>query len=229
VYFILSINTGANTVQLTENPYDTVALTPTSSAAYNASFSGYPSLDVFASAGNAVNNSDFGHIDAEAYGNVCAVSFANVSNCKGHLAEVMTSATGTALVARNAGIGLTTAGSSTLTQDQSANYGYCNVTNLAGGPVVYNGGSFTLDSSYQSRTLRYTGTSDITITVPNNLPKGFDFSITPTGATGIVTFVASSGGAVFSKSGLRTNGQYATARLENIGNKVFRLTGDLQV
>ena len=93
----------------------------------------------------------------------------------------------------------------------------------------YSGGSFTLDSSWNGRSVRYTGTADITITVPNNLPWGFSLDITPTAASGVITFVASSGGAVFSKTGLRTNGQYATASLRMISPCVFTLRGDLQV
>lgn len=229
-YFVIARNTGANTIQLAENPYDTTAITPGSSAAYNVSYSGYPAIEIIASAGNSIKNSDFGQLDAEAYGNVCALLIVKTRNCVAFLAEAMTSATGTQLVTRDAEIGLTYAGHDNLTQDLAANYGYSNVKSISGGPRVYSGSSFTLSSAWDSVDVRYTGTTDITITVPNNLPKGFSFAITPTGATGIVTFVAAAGGAVFSSgSKLRTNGQYATALLKNIANKVYRLTGDLQV
>jgi hypothetical protein len=228
VYFVLSI--AGNTLKLVENPYDTVAITAGSSSTYNASFSGWPSVEIRAPlTANSIKNSDFGQIDAEAFGNVCAVLVAKTRNCQMFLAEIMTSQTNTALVTRDSEIAISTAGI-IFTQDQSANFGFTKVTNNAGGPFVYSGGSFTLDSAWNGRSVRYTGTSDITITVPNTLPKGFEFEITPTGATGIVTFAAASGGAVFSSgSKLRTLGQYATAKLKNIANKVNGLSGDLQV
>jgi hypothetical protein len=117
-----------------------------------------------------------------------------------------------------------------LTQDLSANYGYINVTNLAGGTFVLSAAALTLSSAHCGRKIRYSGTTDFVITVPLNLPRGFGFEITPTGATGIVTFAAASGGLIASSgSKLRTLGQYATARLTNLTAKVFGLTGDLQV
>lgn len=227
VYFVKSIS--GNTIQLIENTYDAVAVSSGSSGAHTLSLSGFPSIEIKASSGNAIKNSDFGQIDAEAYGNVAAMVIAKTRNCRMFLSEIMTSSTNTALVTRDAEIAIDYAGLTGVTQDLSANFGFSCARNGAGGPYVYSGGSFTLDSAWNGRDVRYTGTGDITITVPNYLPKGFRMSITPTGATGVVTFAAASGGAVFSKSGLRTSGQYATGRLENIANKVYRLTGDLQV
>ncbi len=229
VYFVRTRDTGTNTITLAESMYATSSINATATTTGTAKCGGFPSLEFVGRAGNAVKNSDFGQLDAEAFGNVCALNFQKTRNCVAFMSEVMTSATGTALVSRDAEIGLTYAGTTTLTQDESTLFHLSTCTNLSGGPYVHSSGNITLDSAWSGRDIRYTGTSDITITVPNNLPKGFRVSITPTGATGVVTFVASSGGAVFSKSGLRTNGQYATARLENIANRVFRLTGDLQV
>ena len=295
VYFVRTRDAGTNTITLAESMYATSSINATATTTGTAKCGGFPSLEFVGRAGNAVKNTDFGQLDAEAFGNVCALNFQKTRNCVGFMSEVMTSATGTALVSRDAEIGITYAGTTTLTQDESTLFHLSNCTNLAGGPFVYSGGSFTLDSAWNSRDVRYTGTSNITITVPNNLPKGFEFSITPTsgltrnvttssGSTtatttdttgfvvgasirgntnipanakvasitnsttfeltvaasasgtvsssigqGIVTFDYQSGGAIFSTSGLRTNGQYATARLENIANRVFRLTGDLQV
>lgn len=230
VYYVRTRNTGNQTITLAETPYATASINASASTSGVARCGGYPSLEIVARAGCSINNSDFGLIDAEAFGNVCAVSLAKIKFCTAYLAEVMTSATGTALACRDVFAGLTCAGHPALTQDESSLFGQVQVTNLAGGPFAYTGGSFTLDASHSGRAYRYSSTSDITITVPNNLPKGFEFSITPTGATGIVTFVASSGGAIFSFGGkLRTAGQNATATLRNIGNRVFSLSGDLQV
>lgn len=230
VYYVRTRNTGNQTITLAEAPYSTVSLNATATTSGVSRCSGYPSLEIVGRNGCAISHSDFGLIDAEAFGNVCAVSISKTRFCVGYLAEIMTSATNTALACRDVVQGLTYGGQVSLTQDESALYGQVTVQNDAGGPFAYSGGSFTLDASHNNRMYRYTGTSDITITVPNNLPKGFEFGITATGATGIVTFAASSGGAVFSFGNkLRTSGQYATAYLRNIANRVFSLTGDLQV
>lgn len=228
VYFVRA--RGANTVQLAETTWASSSISATASGTHTAHCSGWPSLYVFKTFSTSVpfKNGDLGQIDAEAFGNVAAVILAGTRNTVGFMSEMSSSFSGTGLVRRDDGSILSHAGLSSFTEDQSGQQGQCGTT-AGSHPFVYSGGSFTLDASWHGRSVRYTGTADITITVPLNLPKGFAMSITPTGATGVVTFAAASGGAIFSKSGLRTNGQYATARLENIANKVFRLTGDLQV
>ena len=229
IYFILSRDTGANAITLGESPYDTTPVTAGASGTHTAKYSGFPSVQFHASSGNSIKNSDFGQLDCEAFGNVAALVVAKTRNCKAFLSEVMTSATTTAVVTRDAEISMETSGGSAVTMDQSAQYGWSSIWS-APRPFVYSGGSFTIDNTWNGRRVRYTGTSDITITVPNSLPKGFAFEITPTGASGIVTFAAASGGAVFaSGSKLRTLGQYANARLTVIANKVCSLAGDLQV
>ena len=229
VYFVLSRNTSNNTITVGEIHDDTVPITPASSGTYTAKCGGFPSIEIKGNKSNIITNSDFGHIDAEAYGNVCAVYLARLRGVKGHLAEVMTSATGSALATRDCDAVFTTSAGRELTQDSSGQMGHFGVSVGAQMLKNYSGGSFTLDSTWNGRSVRYTGTSDITITVPNNLPWGFSLDITPTAASGIITFVASSGGAVFSKTGLRTNGQYATASLRMISPRVFTLRGELQV
>lgn len=296
VYFVRTRDPATNTITLAETPYATSSINATATATGTAKCSGYPSIEIVGRAGCAINHSDFGLIDAEAFGNVCAVLIAKTRRGAAHIAEIMSSATGTALACRDAEMGITYARTPNLTMDESALWGWVRCTNLASGPHAYSGGSFTLDPSWHGHDLRYTGTTDITITVPNNLPKGFSFSITPTSSVsrnvtttagsatatmsdtsgvvagasvsgnanipagtrvasvtngttveltaaatgsasgvatafgqGVVTFAASSGGSIRSRSGLRTNGLDATARLENIANRVYRLTGDLQV
>lgn len=229
VYFVRTIV--GNVLTLVENPYDTVDLVAGSSSTYNASFSGWPAIQVTANlSGNSVKNSDFGQIDAEAFANVCAVVFAKTRNCQAFLSEMMTSQTGTALVCRDAEIGIAHNGLSTITQDLSANFGFPCVKNNAGGPFVLSAAAFTPDSSNSGRNIRYTGTTDFTITMPGNLPKGWEMEITTTGATGVITFAAAAGSAVFGFGGkLRSAGQYATVRVKNIANKVFSVAGDTQV
>jgi len=230
VYFVRTRNTGDNTVTLAETPYATSSINATATTTGTARCSGFPSVSIVARDGAAISHGDFGLIDAEAFGNVCAVLIAKTRFCVAYLAEIMTSTTGTGLVCRDVFQGLTYGGQLSLTQDESALFGQVSVKSDAGGPFAYSGGSFTLDASHNNRAYRYTGTSDITITVPNNLPKGFEFQVTTTGATGVVTFAGSAGGAVLSFGNkLRTAGQNATASLRNIANRVYQLSGDLQV
>ena len=229
VYFVISRNVAANTVTVGEFHDATTPITPTGSGTYTAKCSGYPSVEIKGNKFNVISNSSFGHIDAEAFGNVCAVYLSRLRGCTGHLAEVMGSATGTALAARDCDATFSMSPGKGLTQDSSGQMGHFGIGVGAQMLKDYSGGSFTLDSTWNGRSVRYTGTSDITITVPMNLPWGFQLDITPTAASGIVTFVAASGGSIYSKSGLRTNGQYATASLRMISPKVFTLRGDLQV
>lgn len=223
VYYVRTRNSGTNTITLAETRYATSDIVATATTTGTAKCSGFPSLEVIGRAGCAISHGDLGLIDAEAYGNVCAVSIEKTRYCVGYLAEIMTSATGTALACRDVVQGLTYGGQASLTQDESSLFGQVNVRNEAGGPFPYSGGDLVLDATWNDRDVRYTGTANITITVPNNLPKGFKFSITPTGTAGRVTFLNSAGGAIFSTSGLVTVSRYSTARLENIANRVFVL------
>lgn len=230
IFFVVALDTQANTITLAEVQTTSTPITPGSSGTFNISHAGWPSVMIWANnSASTVSNSDFGQLDCEAYGNVAALIVSKTRNCKAFLSECMTSQTNTALVTRDAEINLEVGGLTNLTQDQSGSFGYSRVW-APDTPYVYAGGSFTLDNSWHGRCVRYTGTADITITVPNTLPKGFKFEITATAATGIVTFAAASGGAISSFGDkYRTAGQKATARLKNVGNRLWSLTGDLQV
>lgn len=226
-YFV--IERGANKIKLAEAHYQTTPITPSATATYTVKCSGWPSLEVKASAGSAVKNSDFGQIDAEAFGNVCAVYVAKTRNCKIYMSEIMTSNTETALVTRDAEIGIDYAGLAAFTQDISASYGWSNCFNLSGGPYVHSSGNITLDAGWNGRNVRYTGTTDITVIIPKSLPRGFEVSFTTTGATGVVSFSPPSGFSVVGKNGTRSNGQNATITLTNLANKLYRVTGDTQI
>jgi hypothetical protein len=184
VYFVRTLNTGTNRIELIESPWETTSVVAGSSASYTLSYGGWPSIQIWANnSANSVKNSDFGQLDCEAFHNVTALVIAKTRNCVGFLSEIMDSDTSTALVCRDAEIALQTAGHD-VTQDQSASFGYSSVWSSPK-PFVYSGGSFTLDNTWNGRCVRYTGTADITITVPNTLPKGFTFEITPTSTTSL--------------------------------------------
>lgn len=229
-YFVVSRNTGAQTIQLSNADY-AAAITPTASGTYAMYVAGYPTFIARADAGCAVKNSDFGAMACEVTGNIGAIMFSKTRNCNVNLNNPSTSFTGTGVICRDAEIGITYSGANNVGMDESSlSGGTCNFVNLAGGAYQYSGGSFTLDSSWNGRKVRYSGTSDITITIPRKLPRGFTLELVTTGATGVVTFAPASGLGLWSKSGgFRTNGQYAYAKLNNVSPLGYHLTGDLQV
>ena len=229
-YFVISRNTGAQTVQLAEADYGS-AITPTSTGTFSTYVAGYPTFIARAESGCSVKNSNLGDLACEVTGNIGAVMFSKTRNCNANLNNPSTSFTGTSVLCRDAEIGITYSGASNVTMDESAlTSGLCNLVNLAGGAYQYSGGSFTLDSSWHGRKVRYSGTADITITIPRRLPRGFYMELITTGATGIVTFSPASGLGLWSRiSGFRTLGQYSKATLMNVSSLGYHLYGDLQV
>jgi len=228
-YFVVSRDTGAQTVQLSDADYGS-ATTPTSSATYATYVAGYPTFMARGAAGCAIKNSNFGNLACEVTGNIGAVMFSKTRNCNANLNNPSTSYTGTNLIFRDAEVGLTYSGANNVGVDETSLMGgLCSVTNTAGGAYQHTSGNITLDSAWNGRRVRYSGTSDITITIPRKLPPGFYMELTTTGATGVVTFVGAAGLGLWGKNGLRTNGQYAHVRLAQISALGYNLSGDLQV
>ena len=67
--------------------------------------------------------------------------------------------------------------------------------------------------------------SAISITIPDNLPTGFNCMIIQSGS-GRVTLSASSSATLNNKNGLLTSGQYAIMTLVHLGSDVFIISGD---
>ena len=67
--------------------------------------------------------------------------------------------------------------------------------------------------------------SAISITIPDNLPTGFNCMIIQSGA-GQVTLAASSSATLNNKNGIKTSGQYAIMTLVHLGSDVFVISGD---
>ena len=229
-YFVVGKNDGAKTVQLSEADYGS-AITPTASSTYATYIAGYPTFIARADIGGAVKNSNFGDLACEVTGNIGAVMFSKTRNCNTNLNNPSTSFTQSSVICRDAEIGITYSGANNVTMDESSlSAGLCNFVNLAGGAYQHTSGNITLDSSWHGRQVRYSGTTDITVTIPRKLPRGFKCSFITTGATGIITFSPASGLGLWSKiSGFRTNGQNARAYLESISTIGYHLSGDLQV
>ena len=88
--------------------------------------------------------------------------------------------------------------------------------------------TYTLSASDNGRILDFTSNSNITLTVPNTLPVGFQVSITQAG-TGQVVFVASGGMTINNRWGAKaTSGQWAKAGIEVRATNVAVLSGDLR-
>lgn len=230
IHYVYSRNTGNNSVTLAETHYATAPVTLTSSGTYAATYSGFPAIEFNAThSSNAFTFSDFGMMNAAPTYGIVSLTAEKWRGSKGGLYTFSNSPTDTSLAIRDCDGRIEYSGTNYITQDQSALFGNLAVKNTSVGALYYSGGSFTLNSSYEGRTIRYAGTTDITITVPATLPRGFQFEIVTTGATGIVTFSPASGAYLFSKNGYRTNGQYAAMRMKNISNNAYSVTGDTQV
>ena len=228
-YFVVSRNTGGQTVQLSDADYGS-AITPTASSSYAMYVAGYPTFMARADSGCAVKNSDFGAMACEVTGNIGAIMFSKTRNCNANLNNPSNSFTGTSVICRDAELGITYSGANNIGTDESSLMGgLCGFVNLAGGAFQYSSGSFTLDSSWNGRRVRYSGTTDITVTIPRRLPPGFEVEFVTTGATGIITIAGASGLGVWSKNGLRSNGQYARIKVSQISSLGYHVTGDTQV
>lgn len=228
-HFVVSRNSGNQTIQLSNADYAS-ALVPTSSSTYSTYVAGYPTFIARADAGCAVKNSNFGNLACEVTGNIGSVMFSKTRNAKANLNNPSTSFTGTTVICRDAEMGITYSGANNVGTDESGLMsGLCSFTNLAGGAYQYSGGSFTLDSSWNGRKVRYTGPADITITIPRRMPPGFEVEFITTGATGIITIAAASGLGLWSKNGFRSNGQYARIKVSQISTLGYQVTGDTQV
>lgn len=230
-YFVLTRDTGTNTITLGEADYTVSGVSAGSTASHNTLIAGFPTFMARANAGCAVKNSSFGNLACEVTGTLGAVMFSKTRNCDANLNNPSSPFAGHPnTICRDAEIGVTYSGANNITMDESALAGgLCNFTNLAGGAYQHTSGNITLDSSWNGRQVRYSGTGDITITIPRILPRGFKLDLMTTGATGTVTFAGASGLGVWGKAGLRTNGQYAFVSLRNVSGVGYVLHGDAQV
>jgi hypothetical protein len=114
-------------------------------------------------------------------------------------------------------------------EDITATYNGANW--LLDGVITQSGSSYTLASSDHKSRLRFSSSSAINLTLPNNLPTGFCVQIIQAGA-GQITFSASSGGSLHNRQSFtKTAGQYAVCNLQIISNSSgtnaeYLLSGD---
>ena len=78
---------------------------------------------------------------------------------------------------------------------------------------VQTGTTYTVVTSDLGKIIECNNTAGVTVTLPNSLPSGFNFTITQTG-TGLATLSPASGATLQNKDGFyRTAGQYAMLSL----------------
>ena len=214
-YFVVARNAGASTIQLAEAEYS-AAITPTSGAAFAMYCGGFPTFIARAGTNSAVKNCDFGNLALEVTGNIGMCMFSKIRNSVGLLENPSASYTGTGVILRDAEIGLMYAGSDLVGCDESGLMGgLAGFTNLAGGNYQHTSGDVNLTSTWNGRQVRYSGASDITVTIPRKLPPGFEVEFVATGA-GAVSVVGAFGLGVWSNSGTRTVGQYSRVKIRRV-------------
>ena len=87
------------------------------------------------------------------------------------------------------------------------------------------GTSKDLSASDNGTIINCSNGSAISITIPDNLPTGFNCMIIQSGA-GQVSLTASSSATLNNKNGKKTSGQYAIMTLVHLGSDVFVISGD---
>lgn len=85
--------------------------------------------------------------------------------------------------------------------------------------------TFTLTAADANVKVRYTGASDITVTVPNTLPANAFVMIRQSGA-GVVTLAPAN--AEVLNGAMKTNGQHSSILIEKISNNLFDITGGVE-
>lgn len=233
VYFVSSRDPATNTITLNETPRKTTGnLTATTNGPVTMKCGGFPGLEVCGDDTGAVTSVNLGDLDLECKGAVATMVCRNLK-ATGHILEIMPSDTQTGIVPRNCDLALTYVGAANITNDTSSSHGSFRATNLAGGPVSYNGGSFVLDTGHSGQVMRYTGASDITITYSRTLPKGFKHK-TVCVSTGQVTYTPANAQAVPQNRSATAKTAGGTAPQANIelmsvaaGGTTFHIWGDL--
>jgi hypothetical protein len=87
--------------------------------------------------------------------------------------------------------------------------------------------SYQLTASDNAEVIQSNANSAISLTIPSNLPTGFNCMVLQYG-TGQITFTAASGVTLINRNAYnKTMGQYALATVLHIGSNVFVISGEL--
>ena len=177
VYFVSSRNPATNEITLNEVLYRTtsniVASATTSVTMKCGGFAGYI---VASDESGDVTAASLGKLDLELRGNAVSAVF---QRCDGGatVLEVSGSATNTMFAARLCRTEVRHSAVSNITNDFSTLMGNFKVTNTCPATAGFNT-SLTLNSSHSGAHLRSTNGAGFNITVPKELPAGFEFAFT---------------------------------------------------
>lgn len=229
--FWVNTNNGVDTI--------TVSLTPepaagyaglgfTSSGPFTIKSSGFPAVMIHAGTGSLINNSHFGdNWDVEAAGNVTAISFSRVFNSTLGLHEVMPSATDSLITARSSSVEISCRGTSHVTTDfdDFINNVRTKIVNKTAGFRYYTT-DLTLGREHHNCRIHIDSATAKVVTVPDLKLFGFDCEIIQSGVGQVTVGTATN---VKSFAGLKTAGQYATARLAGSKRTEYILSGQTAV
>lgn len=177
----------------------------------------------------SVTASNFGGWDIECKGAVATVVTRNAKGVA-FIHEVMPSDTNTGFALRNSAIGFEYIDNAPVTVDSSSNTA-CTFRQVNGGSWTHSSGNITLGPEWNNRVVRYTGSADITVTVPRTLPRGFKCEFYCS-STGQITWVQGTGAVLQnSNATLKTQGSFAETKIQYLsgssGGTVYKVSGNL--
>lgn len=231
VYFVSSRNTSTNEITLNEILYRTTSnLVASATTTVTMKCGGFPGLVAAGDETGQISASDFGRLDLECRGNAVSAVFQRTAG-DAKVLEVATSATNTMLVARFARTNVSHSGESNITNDFSILMGKFKVTNTCPATGGFNT-SITLNSSHSEAHWRSTNGAPFNVTVPKELPAGFEFAFTiATANAGTLVQGSNVNIAKTAASLVSSNVVGATVRLRqisvNTAGMSYSATGDL--
>lgn len=230
VYFVVSRDTNTNTITLNDNPLQSSAnITASGNGNITLKCGGQPGMLIAGDSTGSVTASNFGGWDIECKGAVATVVTRNAKGVA-FIHEVMPSDTNTGFALRNSAIGFEYIDNAPVTVDSSSNTA-CTFRQVNGGSWTHSSGNITLGPEWNNRVVRYTGSADITVTVPRTLPRGFKCEFYCS-STGQITWVQGTGAVLQnSNATLKTQGSFAETKIQYLsgssGGTVYKVSGNL--
>lgn len=231
VYFVSSRNPATNVITLNEVLYRTTSnIVASANTSVTMKCGGFAGYIVAGDETGSITAANLGHIDLELRGNVVSAVF---QRCDGEVGvlEVGGSSTNTMFVARLCRTEVKHSAVNNITNDFSTLMGNFKVTNRCPATAGFNT-SITLNSSHSGAHFRSTNGAPFNITVPKELPAGFEFTHTLATANASTYVPGSNVNIAKTASSLvSSNVVGATMRLKQISvnsaGMSYSATGDL--
>lgn len=177
VYFVSSRNPGTNEITLNEFLYRTTSnVVASATTSVTMKCGGFPGYIVAGDETGNITAGNLGHVDLELRGNAVSAVF---QRCDGEVGvlEISGSSTNTMFAPRLCRVEVKHSAVNNITNDFSTLHGNFKVTNRCPQTAGFNT-SLTLNSSHSGAHLRSTNSAPFNITVPKELPAGFEFAFT---------------------------------------------------